>query len=97
MVNGVGFNSRQQSSKGEYANEGGWGGGEIVIRIVQIIIGEFLSLPPRLILKKNKATYIFASEQVFLQHVLQQCNLPGWIHKQGIYVCVSAWIHRGTL
>ena len=49
MVNGVGFNSRQQSSKGEYANEGGWGGGgegEIVIRILQIIIGEFLSLPP---------------------------------------------------
>ena len=47
MVNGVGFSSRQQSSKGEYANEGGWGGGgEIVIRIVQIIIGEFLSLPP---------------------------------------------------
>ena len=46
MVNGVGFNSRQQSSKGEYADEGGWGGGEIVIRIVQIIIGEFLSLPP---------------------------------------------------
>ena len=48
MVNGVGFNSRQQSSKGEYANEEGWGGGEgeIVIRIVQIIIGEFLSLPP---------------------------------------------------
>ena len=76
---------------------GDGGGGEIVIRIVQIIIGEFLSLPPRLILKKNKAIYIFASEQVFLQHVLQQCNLPGWIHKQGIYVCVSAWIHRGTL
>ena len=76
----------------------GDGGGGIVIRIVEIIIGEFLSLPPpRLILKKNKATYIFASEQVLLRHVLQQCNLPGWIHKQGIYVCVSAWIHRGTL
>ena len=97
MVNGVGFNSRQQSSKGEYANEGGWGGGGNCYKNSTDHYRRIPFPPPRLILKKNKATYIFASEQVFLQHVLQQCNLPGWIHKQGIYVCVSAWIHRGTL
>ena len=57
---------------------------------------DFLVIGVR-IFSSNKANYIFLPEQMLFQQVLQQCNLPSWIYRQGIQVYVSGWLHGEAL